>query len=99
MSESKDTRRESPYTTIVVAAMEARRLNAVRLRGGMGALADDKITNEAMRRAFGGDVEFEIVERSTTAVAPPGVELDDEAESPSEESAPAEEKEDPSFGD
>lgn len=47
------------YERIVVAAREARRLNAVRLRGGM-VDTDAKVTNEALRRTADGDVDWEI---------------------------------------
>jgi len=50
---------ETTYTRIVVAAKEARRMNAERL--GRGLAGDKRVTSEAIRRAFSGEVEFEFV--------------------------------------
>ena len=50
---------DNTYTRIVVAAREARRINAIQMARGISM--DGKVTNEAIRRVATGEVEWEIV--------------------------------------
>lgn len=76
---TSDRTKGNVYERIVAAAREARRLNAVRLRGGMMD-TDTKVTNEALRRTADGEVEWEFARREMDGIpaGPP----------PAEESAP-----------
>jgi DNA-directed RNA polymerase subunit K/omega len=49
---------DNTYTRIVVAAREARRINAVQMARGISM--DGKVTSEAIRRVAHGEVEWEI---------------------------------------
>lgn len=59
MIDKREEMRETTYVRIVVAAKEARRMNAERL--GRGLAGDKRVTSEAIRRAFSGEVDFEFV--------------------------------------
>jgi len=50
---------DNTYTRIVVAAREARRINAIQMARGISM--DGKVTSEAIRRVASGEVEWEIV--------------------------------------
>lgn len=89
MTEKKTPERENTYEQIVVAAREARRLNAIRIRRGIGA-GDAKVTSEALERTLRGEVEWKVAEASETR-EPEGGEAAGSVEGTK--------KEDPSFGD
>ncbi|MFH1279558.1 MAG: hypothetical protein ABIK65_14410 [Candidatus Eisenbacteria bacterium] len=73
MSEEKirtdDGMNGTVYERIVVAAREARRLNTIRLRGGM-VDTEKKVTNEALRRAAEGKVDWEVAAPEARRAAP-----------------------------
>jgi hypothetical protein len=89
VTEKKTPKRENTYEQIVVAAREARRLNAIRVRRGIGA-GDAKVTSEALDRMLRGEVEWQVAEASETCESG-----EDEAAG----SFDGTKKEDPSFGD
>ena len=83
MSEKETPKPETRYEQIVIAAREARRLNALRIRSGLGA-GDSKVTSEALRRTERGEVDWRVATESEAAE-------EAKADRPPEE--------DPSFGD
>jgi len=78
-------RGKNTYIRIVVAAREARRINAVQMARGISM--DGKVTTEAIRRVADGEVEWEVVPKGEAVVPFP------EPEAPmAEMKEPAEEK-------
>jgi hypothetical protein len=71
VSKEGESKQGTAYEKIVIAAREARRLNEMRIRGGVGA-GDAKVTIEALGRTERGEVEWRI--------ATPSEELDERAE-------------------
>ena len=63
MSAERNTKTETTYEKIVVAAREARRLNGIRIRSGFGA-GDAKVTIEALARTEAGEVEWRVATES-----------------------------------
>ncbi|MFH1681595.1 MAG: hypothetical protein ABIH26_13260 [Candidatus Eisenbacteria bacterium] len=83
MTEEKTPKGENTYEKIVVAAREARRLNAIHVHGGGGG-RDGKVTTRALEKTLRGEVEWRIAT---------------EEEAIEERASGAARKEDPSFGD
>ncbi len=72
------------YENVVVAAREARRINAMRIHGADG---EEKVTNVAMQKMLDGDIEWEIIEKGEMKPVS------------SDEAAAPKEKEDPPIED
>ncbi len=66
--EAKFRKMGQSYECVIAAALEARRINAIRIHGGESS--DNKVTTEAMKKLIDGDVEWEIGDAEGDAPAP-----------------------------
>lgn len=64
--EEKFRKMGQSYECVIAAALEARRINAIRVHGGESS--DAKVTTEAMQKLLDGDFQWGIVDPVVAAV-------------------------------